>query len=231
MAMPCFIHGRKQICKSASHGSDLSWASSLTSAETLSSCLVSFAVFWRAGKWEGEFHYQEPSVAEEWHNGPRNSAKKNTSTDTKVTERHGLWLDWGDPWRFPRQSKPRWWPKPSASVNKFTDLEPNRYLYIREGDEPIRWLPSLAKCTEVQAWVPGILVARDGVCLGLMKGDFFQTSVVGGSIINASARGGQPVRPAKSDVCVSPAPPHLEPGTQHEKCLQRFCHAGDQSGL
>ena len=52
MAMPCFIHGRKQICKSASHGSDLSWASSLTSAETLSSCLVSFAVFWRAGKWE-----------------------------------------------------------------------------------------------------------------------------------------------------------------------------------
>jgi|KBSMisStaDraftv2_1062788.scaffolds.fasta_scaffold08967_4 hypothetical protein len=90
MAMPCFIHGRKQICKSASHGSDLSWASSLTSAETLSSCLVSFAVFWRAGKWEGEFHYQEPSVAEEWHNGPRNSAKKNTSTDTKVTERHGL---------------------------------------------------------------------------------------------------------------------------------------------
>src|SRR6476619_6713384 len=43
---------------------------------------------WKVG--EGELHYQEPSVAEEWHNGPRNSAWKNTSTDTKVTERHGL---------------------------------------------------------------------------------------------------------------------------------------------
>jgi hypothetical protein len=30
------------------------------------------------------------------------------------------------------------WPKPRTRVDKFTDLEPNRYLHIREGGELIR---------------------------------------------------------------------------------------------
>lgn len=39
---------------------------------------------------EGKFHCHEPSVPEEWHNSPRNSAWKTPSTETKVTEVPGL---------------------------------------------------------------------------------------------------------------------------------------------
>ncbi len=48
------------------------------------------SLFARRKVGEGEFHYHEPSVPEEWHNSPRNSAWKIPSTETKVTEVRGL---------------------------------------------------------------------------------------------------------------------------------------------
>jgi hypothetical protein len=65
----------------------------------LTSQFCSLLARWKVG--EREFHYQEPSVPEEWHNRPRNSAWKNASTETKVTEvrtagvlSDGRGLDW-----------------------------------------------------------------------------------------------------------------------------------------
>ena len=50
----------------------------------LTSQFCSLLARWKVG--ERDLHSREPSVPEEWHIKPRNSAWKNASTETKVTE-------------------------------------------------------------------------------------------------------------------------------------------------